>query len=423
MSRQIQNDLPELVDAGVITEDTAQRIRDYYIAKEEDSPNRLLLVFGTLGALLVGLGIILIVAHNWDNLTRTSRIVFAMLPMAIGQGICAYALLRRRPSQLWNESAAVFLFFATAASIAIVSQVYHVDGSLKDFLLTWFVLTLPLPYVMRSSATSLLFIFGITVYACVVGYVESDGTPWYYWMLLACVLPFAVSVMAKVDGNFAAFHRWIICLSLLITLGAFDSRSEMLPLAYMTLFSLMILLGDHPLYAKVRLISNAFLVVGSIGGVIVLLTYTFRSVWQYTSVEAFVYDEGFFVTLLLVIAAAIMLVLAIRERGVRQVHPNSWLFLVFIVVFTLGSINNLFFPWLCNLLLLVIGVITTRRGAEKDNMVILNYGLMIMTVLILSRFLDTHMTFVVRGILFLIVGFSFFAANYWLLKKRKAQKV
>jgi hypothetical protein len=285
------------------------------------------------------------------------------------------------------------------------------------------VLTLPLPYVMRSSATSLLFIFGITVYACVVGYVESDGTPWYYWMLLACVLPFAVSVMAKVDGNFAAFHRWIICLSLLITLGAFDSRSEMLPLAYMTLFSLMILLGDHPLYAKVRLISNAFLVVGSIGGVIVLLTYTFRSVWQYTSVEAFVYDEGFFVTLLLVIAAAIMLVLAIRERGVRQVHPNSWLFLVFIVVFTLGSINNLFFPWLCNLLLLVIGVITTRRGAEKDNMVILNYGLMIMTVLILSRFLDTHMTFVVRGILFLIVGFSFFAANYWLLKKRKAQKV
>jgi hypothetical protein len=39
--------------------------------------------------------------------------------------------------------------------------------------------------------------------------------------------------------------------------------------------------------------------------------------------------------------------------------------------------------------------------------------------LILCRFFDTDMSFVIRGILFLIVGLGFFLANYWTLKQKK----
>jgi hypothetical protein len=50
---------------------------------------------------------------------------------------------------------------------------------------------------------------------------------------------------------------------------------------------------------------------------------------------------------------------------------------------------------------------------------ILNFGLLIVLVLALCRFFDDRIPFVWRGFFFLATGISFFAANYFLLKKRK----
>ncbi|MFT6335528.1 MAG: putative membrane protein [Saprospiraceae bacterium] len=62
------NDIEKLIGEGIISEETANRIKNYYKSKEVKSSNRLLVIFGVLGAFLIGLGIILILAHNWDQL-------------------------------------------------------------------------------------------------------------------------------------------------------------------------------------------------------------------------------------------------------------------------------------------------------------------------------------------------------------------
>ena len=63
----IQKDLPELVSANIISQDTAQQITDFYKRKLETAPNRQLFIFGILGALLVGIGVMFIVANQWDD--------------------------------------------------------------------------------------------------------------------------------------------------------------------------------------------------------------------------------------------------------------------------------------------------------------------------------------------------------------------
>lgn len=73
--------------------------------------------------------------------------------------------------------------------------------------------------------------------------------------------------------------------------------------------------------------------------------------------------------------------------------------------------------------MLLIALITTWRGVERDNILLLNYGLLIVAVLILCRFFDTDISFVIRGIVFLVAGTIFFAANYGLLKKRKLENI
>ena len=119
----ILKDLPELIKAGVISKDTAANIETYFKNKNGPTTNKLFVVFGILGAILVGMGIILIIAHNWDELSRSLKTFFAFLPLLIGQFFCGFALLKKPDSAAWRESTSAFLFFAVGASISLVSQI------------------------------------------------------------------------------------------------------------------------------------------------------------------------------------------------------------------------------------------------------------------------------------------------------------
>lgn len=128
----ILKDIPELIKAGVISQETADNIWEYYKTKKGPSTNRLFIVFGILGAMLAGLGIILIIAHNWDELSRGTKTFFAFLPLVIGQGTCGYVLIKKQDQVAWKESSTTFLFFAVGASISLVSQIYNIPGNLRE---------------------------------------------------------------------------------------------------------------------------------------------------------------------------------------------------------------------------------------------------------------------------------------------------
>ncbi|MEI7726689.1 MAG: GDYXXLXY domain-containing protein [Bacteroidota bacterium] len=123
----IQRDLSDLIKAEVITQETADKIRVYYNNKGGSSANRLFIVFGILGAILTWLGITLIIAHNWDDLSRGTKTIFAFVPLLAAQVVCGYTLMKRQSSIAWQESSSAFLFFAVGASIALVSQIYNHD--------------------------------------------------------------------------------------------------------------------------------------------------------------------------------------------------------------------------------------------------------------------------------------------------------
>ncbi len=110
MNSKIKRDLQELLTAGVISEETSQKISKYYLSRKEVSPNRLFMIFGVLGSLLVGLGIILILAHNWDEFSRSTKTIWAFIPLVIGQLGVGYTLLKKK-GRAWKESTATFLFF------------------------------------------------------------------------------------------------------------------------------------------------------------------------------------------------------------------------------------------------------------------------------------------------------------------------
>ena len=422
----LQNDIQELVRAELISQDTAVRIADYYLNKDSNqSKSRLLIVFAILGAILVGLGIILILAHNWDDLSTTVKTMFAFLPMVIGQLICGFVLVKLKESVAWREGSTAFLFFAVGASISLISQIYNIPGNLSSFMLAWMLLILPLVYLMNSSITSLLYLIGITFYACETEYwtMPYHESLMYYLLLLLALPHYYTLYKNKPDSNFFTFHNWLIPLSLIITLGINANEfTELMYIAYFSLFGIFFILGNIEIFSKKNLFGNTYRLFGGLGTVVLLLFLSFDFGWEFIrnsnyDIAELLFSRELIVATILTIIATVLLVPEHKKNGLREFNPISIVFLLFIITFFIGKFSTISTP-IINIIILGIGILTIRNGAKLGSLGQLNYGLLIITALVICRFFDTDLSFIVRGILFVSVGFGFFAANYWMIRNR-----
>lgn len=424
----VLNDLAELEKNGVISQETAEKIKRFYHEKSQSSGHRLFTVFAALGAILVGLGIILIIAHNWDDLSQTVRTVFAFVPLLIGQLLCGFTLLKKPEKPEWRESSAAFLFIAIGSSISLVAQIYNISGDFPAFLLTWMLLGLPLVYIMKSSVASLFYLAGITYYACETNYWNSnEPNNYWYWLLFLFILPHYYQLYKKHPGShFMALHNWLVPISLIITLNTLstdsrDNNGYFMSIAYFSLFGLFYLIGSANFFKLNARRSNDYLTLGSLGTVVLLLFLSFDFFWKELNRKPFgnIFSSPEFYACVVLTASTGFLFYQRRKNSAwNEMKAIEPVFILFALTFLIG-LRSAFAVVLINLMLLGIGIMTIRDGAKRDHLGILNYGLLIIAILVICRFFDTDLSFVIRGLLFVLVGTGFFVANIQMLKKRK----
>ncbi|WP_299889388.1 DUF2157 domain-containing protein [uncultured Lacinutrix sp.] len=422
MNSKLTKELPELVENGVISQDVALKIERYYQSKSNENPNRLFTVFGVLGSVLVGLGIILILAHNWDNFSKVIKTIFAFAPLVIGQVLVGFSLLKKK-SATWKEASGTFLFFAVGASMAIVSQIYNIPGNFNSYMLTWIILCSPLIYLLKSHALVLLHIIFTTIYACEYGYAFGSKTPWMYLVLIILIIPYYIKLIQnRSKANITSVINWLLPLSFIIVLGAFITKfDELIFLSYIILFGLFYNLGKGPRFDNLKLRQNGYLVLGSLGTVILLLIASFRWIWKdVLRISSFATTETTLVAVLFITTAFVLTYLFLKKR-VNKLNLFHFIFIIMTLLFFVGLTNDITPTIVTNVLLLILGINAIKIGVDKMHFGILNYGLVIITALIFSRFFDTNMSFVIRGLLFVVVGVGFFATNYVMLKKQKSK--
>lgn len=424
MSSKITRALPELVENGIITQETAQNIKAYYAQHETSGTNRLFTIFGTLGATLVGLGIILIMAHNWDHFSRFTKVFFAFLPMLIGQAVLGFSIYKNK-SNTWKETATVFLFFSVGACIALVSQIYNVPGNLASYLLVWIVLCLPLLYVTKSKSALILLLIFITYYAFTTGYDSRSATiPHIYFLLL--LFPF-INYWKMLKNNeesaVVAILHWLFPLSLIIALPVCIDHSEAVGfLMYVLLFGLFYNIGQLPYFKNKTLVQNGYRFFGSLGTVIILLILSFRYMWKHELTDIQFNSLEFFCAMILFVITNLVCYLSTKLKTIKDFNLFQYVFLIFSIIFVIGLFNDVFPTILVNILLFILGITAIKIGADKFHYGILNYGMLIITVLIACRFFDTNLSFEIRGLLFVLIGAGFFATNYFMLKKQKSKQ-
>lgn len=417
----IQKDIKELVEKQIISVETAQEIRKFYQSKSDGSQNRLFTIFGILGALLVGLGVVLIIAHNWDNMSQAFKTFFAFLPLVIAQAILVFSKWKKPNELAWIEGSAVLVFFALGACISMISQIYHISGSVGDYLFTWMLLVLPLVYLMPSSIVAIFYLLGITYMGVEMGYFNDhqyEGT-YKYWLMLAALVPYYYWMHKnRAESNFLNFLNWLMPLSVIICLGVFaEKNEEWMFVAYMCLFGLFYNIGSIQKWEDKSIGGNGFKFLGSIGMVIILLISSFREFWGEMERSNLDVESPEFLVFI-ILAMLTVLMAGFNYYKTKRLNPKAWIFLLFIPLFFLGLQSD----WVVvifNLAALAMGIQTIKEGIDEEHLGILNYGLLIISALIACRFFDSNLSFVVRGLLFILVGLGFFFVNYWMIKRRK----
>jgi len=418
-------ELDELVANGVITPEIAENIRGFYNKPgDSKSPNAVIIAFGVIGALLVGMGIVLIIAHNWDVLPKPMKLFLGLGPLLVSQIIAGFIVVKNIQSQAWREATGVIMIFAVATAIAIVSQVYNIHGNFARFLMVWALLALPVMYVLQSRIASLLFWMIATWYATEVGFglFKHNYPVPYFWLLAFAATPFYIQLIRKdPEANSVSFHNWVVggSITIVLALGDYGEGGDLLIPAYITLFSIFMLIGQLPVFANRKLINNAWLIGGSAGTVGLLLFLTFEWADLAGRSSAFWLSIPGLIWAILFVIASVLLYVAGKRNGFRNVLSKSYTFLVMLVLIIIGLQEPLVSRALTNVLLLALGVYTIREGAMANKLWKMNYGLLILSILIACRFFDTDMSFVLRGLLFVAIGAGFFATNFYMIRKRR----
>lgn len=429
--------------ANIIDDDTRKRILDFY---EEGAASRRSLgfiIFASLGALLIGLGIIALFAANWGDLSRGMRALASVAPVLVSALLCLYFKTHDKNSLAFMEPTGLFWGIAIGAGIALISQTYHLPGDMADFLLWWMLLLIPVIYATASFSAVLGYQIGVFIWTC---YNQANaGVGIGYWPMIAVAIPMLV-IFAKANpmGPRAILSQFGFILFSVAALGVTLEKNVagLWTIIYSATFALCTLWGRRYEDENRGIFKTPMRTVGAFGQAVLLFILMYQWPWKeigYYRNGARFHEWASYFDLALVIllpAAAILLtlVLGFKEKTAKAHKINAIPFwtawtliapLVVIAAYAIGcgggrgeGLSAALVAWT----LALLGVGTIADGLISTSAARVNGGTLCVLAVVLGKFFSDEFSFTIKGVVFITCGILFITSNILMSKwtKRKA---
>ncbi|HVI82595.1 MAG TPA: DUF2157 domain-containing protein [Chthoniobacterales bacterium] len=438
--RWLRGQLPQLVAAGVINSENALSLERHYESVETRS-NFGFVILAAVGAALVGAGIILLIAHNWDDLSRGARTVIAFIPLLIAQALVAFVLIRRDESRPWREAVAIYDVAAVATAISLVSQTYQIQGSFADFMRVWLLLSILIVYLLRTAIGAVAYVIGTIVwlFAREIAFFVHSANPMFFWILLLLAIPyFLICYWKRRDSRETAAIGIVLTFALVFGLGitADFAKTDLGCVAFAGLLTAIYLAGIK-FFPRADEQLHIVALLGGIGIGVTAIVLSFESSWhmgreslwgQHTLSGNIAVALEFLFPIVAICLAAFDIVRRRFQFGLaaaafpivtaitwgianlcQQPAKGGWSSRC---SFAAAAVINCYALWL--------GIDILVRGIRSNSIPRANFGLILIAALAISRFFDSELSFVTRGLGFILVGAGFLVANILLFKKRAA---
>lgn len=427
----LYQELPELVAKGILTQEVAGKIRECYGEVKRTSRTSVVLIMcGTIGALLIGLGIILLLAHNWEQFSRFTRVILSLAPLAIGQGLAFWVLWKRPQSVAFKEGTATFLTLMVGASIALISQTYNISGDTGTFILTWMFLMVPLVYIMQASLPAAIYLIGVTAWSG--SYWNNPAKAVLFWPLAAIIAPHFIWALRQEIYTIRATILslvMIICISLGTGFSLGKTWSGSWVILFPSIYAIFYYLGWWKFSGLTSNWQRPLRIIGGIGLFVLAFQFTFRYAWQYLDSYSYRLNSNIsdisalpdHIITLAILATAILLFYDTVKRKNITISLFGAVPLLAMLAYLVRGQSTVLPLIIFNVYLFVLSVSRIMIGIRNNSLGTINIGMLMLAILIIARFFDSDISFIIKGLAFIIVGIGFLATNVLLARRREVQ--
>lgn len=166
-------DLDVLVSEQLITDDQKRAILNWQKkSTHREWTSRFIQIFATFGAIVTGLGVILLIAANWDTISDMTKTLLMIGATGITY-ILGYYLSYMGTHYTKTGQALILLgSLLYGASIFLLGQVYNLGGTFADAFLIW---ALPIILLAYTTQFTTIFILAITLIYAYIFSVLGEG--------------------------------------------------------------------------------------------------------------------------------------------------------------------------------------------------------------------------------------------------------
>ncbi|WP_404424403.1 DUF2157 domain-containing protein [Nibricoccus sp. IMCC34717] len=421
--QELAEALPDWERRGWLTEGASEQIRTAYALDKRmrGFGGILLLVFGVL--LVVG-GIILLLAHNWDQLPIPIRLAAGLLPLTV-TAVLGYRVTRNPAVSVGHrEAVGLANSLSVALAISITAQVYQISGDLPRFLMTWALCTMPVAWLIGSGLAWLIFQVLLLFW---LGETEDRNllVPVYTPLALLSCAPFlGREWLIERAGTLANLRLpgvilWTVGLNLLLQRVSGSGWFTVVNLSWFGATLAAMSTSSGVSAALCRWLARI-----GIGGFMIALT--FDDFWRRLHFNAAWREKDLHPYAETILTASLPLLLALAlVRLWRHMHRTDLVWSacgfagVIAAAISLQGGDPGISSILSNFVVAAIALLTLRRSLVENDMSRFNLGWLLLSVLILVRFFDSDWGYLARGLVFIGLGVGFLAANFW-LKRRGA---
>ncbi len=160
---------------GLITDEQLIRITDFEKSRNGNAAPYTLIV---LGAVVISIGIISLIAYNWNDISSYVKLTTAYFFLS---GMAFFIVKYYKNKNLKYNVLSVIYFIMIPAVIGLIVQIYNVNCELYEATALWVIVTLPLVFIVNSKVIFNLFLINL-IYS-LWGYAEK------YFKINSAVFP------------------------------------------------------------------------------------------------------------------------------------------------------------------------------------------------------------------------------------------
>lgn len=419
---------------GVVSPAQAGQLRQRYVqppTAEEKAATAPwgLLVFATAGAIVIGLGVILLFAYNWDEIPKAGKLALVFLAVA-GAHAAGIRLLARSGWQPKLGEALVALgtmFYG--AGIWLVAQIYNIDEHYPNGFLFWALGALAMAWAIRSTANGLMTAVLLAIWGTTEAVDFHAAQVWSVLLVAAGLLPLAWRQRSALllAGSLAAIQ-----LLLVVSVANWGDSAQAFTA---TLAWAVLLVAGSRLTEAVRPDFHPGARVMAFFGFGAFFVCAYALSFHEAADNLLDWTRGYhprpvlanaFSWSLFILGLGGWLELARRNFHQRTVEINreEWLLpIALLYCFGIAFLGqrgwDLFVSWSFNLMLLGVAIMWMWRGCQRSRLAPTVVGSLLLSAIVLARYFDLFQSLASRGLAFIVLGGIFIAEAMYYRKLRQ----